>query len=140
MATILIVDDEYITHRIVNVILGCEQYTFLSAYNGLEALRQLDIHPVDMILTDIHMPFMDGLSLIEHLRAGERYRDIPIVIISASPQPETSIEALEKGATAYLSQPFSSWELSRVVTDCLNDHVAQRVIHQNSTSLPSFYE
>lgn len=140
MATILVVDDEYLTHRIVNVILGCEQYKILSAYNGLEALRQLDHYQVDMILTDIHMPFMDGLSLIEHLRAGERYRDIPIVIISASPQAETSIEALEKGATAYISQPFSSWELSRIVVDSLNERASAQAIHHSSASLPSILE
>lgn len=139
MATILIVDDEYITHRIINVILGCEQYHILSAYNGLEALRLLDEHPVDLILTDIHMPFMDGLSLIEHLRAGERYRDLPIVIISASPRTETSIEALEKGATAYISQPFSSWELSRVVTDSLSEYSRPQVVRR-AASFPSIVE
>lgn len=140
MATILVVDDEYLTHRIINVILGCEQYKIISAYNGLEALMQMEIYPVDLILTDIHMPFMDGLSMIEHLRAGERYRDLPIVIISASPRPETAIEALEKGATAYISQPFSSWELSRIVADSLSEHPRPQAVRRRHASLPSIID
>jgi CheY-like chemotaxis protein len=117
--TLLVVDDEYITHRIVNVILSGKDYTILSAYNGVEAIEQLERHQVDMVLTDVNMPLMDGLELISRLRSDERFQDLPVVIISASPLPQVPKEAVNKGATAFISQPFSSWELTKVVGDCL---------------------
>jgi two-component system, chemotaxis family, sensor histidine kinase and response regulator PixL len=118
--TILVVDDDYITHHIINVILNSQRYTLVSAYNGLEAITQLErTGTVDLILTDIYMPFMNGLDLLDQIRSTDQYRDVPIVMISASPLSNIPEEAMEKGATAFISQPFSSWELTRVVSQCL---------------------
>lgn len=116
---ILVVDDEYVTHHLISVILNDGDYKILSAYNGLEALEQLARWPVDMILSDLNMPYMDGLTLIERVRADKRYCNLPVVIITASPVSNMPQEALEKGATAFISQPFSSWEIIRAVTECL---------------------
>lgn len=119
MKTILVVDDEYVTHRIIEVILGKRNYQIISAYNGIDAVQRLADQPVDMVISDVNMPYMDGISLIEALRTGERYRQLPIVIITASPLPEVPREAVEKGATAFLYQPFSSIELLGIVNECL---------------------
>lgn len=119
MKTILVVDDEYITHRIVTVILGSKNYKILSAYNGLEALEQLYQTPVDIIVTDVNMPYLDGIALLRRVRADKRYCHLPIVMISASTQPQIHKEGLEKGATAFLHQPISYWELNQVISSCL---------------------
>jgi CheY-like chemotaxis protein len=117
---ILVVDDDYITHHMIHVILRNQDYTLVSAYNGLEAMGQLEQSTMyDLILTDIYMPFMNGLDLLDQIRSSEKYREVPIVMISASPMPNIPVEAFEKGATAFISQPFSSWELTRVVSECL---------------------
>lgn len=119
MATILIVDDDYVTHRIVSVILAGQSHTLLSAYNGLEALELLQVHTVDLILTDINMPYMDGLQLIDHVRGLPRYASLPIIVISASPLPDLPLSGLLKGSTAYISQPFSSWEFTQALHNSL---------------------
>ncbi len=113
-------DDDYITHRVIEVILGKRDYQIISAYNGLEAMQKLSEAPVDMIISDIHMPYMDGIYLLEALRNGERYRNVPILMISASPLPEAPIQAVEKGATAFIYQPFSSFELRSIVSEQLD--------------------
>lgn len=119
MKTILVVDDEYITHRIVAVILGNKNYHILSAYNGLEALELLSQTPVDMIVTDVNMPYMDGISLLRQVRADKHFRHLPIVMISASTQQQVHTEGIEKGATAFLHQPISCGELNQVISSCL---------------------
>jgi CheY-like chemotaxis protein len=116
MKTVLIVDDEYVTHRIVEIILGKQNYQILSAYDGLEAVQILAENQVDLIITDVNMPYIDGISLIELIRTGERYRDLPIVVISASPLHEIPDQAFDKGATAFMYQPFSSYELINLVS------------------------
>ena len=119
MKTILVVDDEYVTHRIIQVILGKLHYNIISAYNGLEAVQRLAENSVDMIITDVNMPYMDGISLLDAIRTGERCRNLPVVVITSSPLPEVPKEAVEKGATAFIYQPFSSFELMSIVSDCL---------------------
>ena len=119
MKTILVVDDEYVTHRIIQVILGKLNYNIISAYNGLEAVQRLAEYPVDMVITDVNMPYMDGISLVDAIRTGERCRNLPIVVITSSPLPEVPKEAFEKGATAFIYQPFSSFELMSTVSECL---------------------
>ncbi len=119
MKKILVVDDDYVTHRIVQVILGKKNYQVISAYNGLEGMQCLADTWVDMMITDVNMPYMDGISLLETVRTGERYRILPIVVITASPLPEVPLQAMQKGATAFIYQPFSSFELLSIVAECL---------------------
>jgi CheY-like chemotaxis protein len=121
MKMILVVDDEYVTHRIIEIVLGKKNYNVISAYNGLEAVQFLADFSVDMIITDVNMPFMDGLSLIDAVRQGERYRKLPILVLTASPDPGVHDEACDRGASAFLHQPFSSFELISIVEDCLQN-------------------
>lgn len=127
MKTILVVDDNYVNHQIVSVILANKNYRILSAYNGLEAVQALANNRVDLMLTDINMPYMDGLLLVELMRTGERYRNLPIIVITATPEEHAAQEAAEKGATAFISQPFSSRELLHVVNEYLENKRDQRI-------------
>jgi CheY-like chemotaxis protein len=119
MKCILVVDDEYVTHRIVEVILGKKNYRILSAYNGLEAVQILSGTQVDMIITDVNMPYIDGMSLLELVRSSERCRNVPVLVITASPLAEVPQEAFDKGASAFVYQPFSSFELLSIVSEYL---------------------
>jgi two-component system chemotaxis response regulator CheY len=119
MANILVVDDAYANHRLIGIMLKRNSHTITSAYNGLEALNYLVNSQVDMLITDINMPIMDGLTLLEHLRADGKHHDMPVIVITASGQEYLQRMAAERGASAFLTQPFSSWELNRAVSDCL---------------------
>lgn len=116
IGNILYVDDALLNHRMVELILGREGYTVLAAYNGLQALDILETTPVDLLITDIHMPFMDGLELLAKLRGGA-YGNFPVVVITASGQEQISDLVQSKGAAGVLTQPYASVELKTMVKD-----------------------
>jgi signal transduction histidine kinase/DNA-binding response OmpR family regulator len=83
-----------------------------TAVDGREALELATAQRFDLVLTDVMMPGLDGFGLIRALRAGERTRDVPIVVLSARAGEEASVEGLAAGADDYLVKPFSARELT----------------------------
>jgi CheY-like chemotaxis protein len=119
MAKILIVEDSGLTLQLLNYLLLRHNHTVHKATNGLEALEILAEQMVDLIITDIHMPEMDGLHLLDEIRASQKLQHIPVIVLTASGLESVEKLAFEKGATAFLTQPFSSVELGKVVSDCI---------------------
>ena len=102
---ILFVEDEQDLITIISDTLTKLQATFLTANNGLEALEVLEtVSDIDLIVTDINMPSMNGLELIEEVRKTNK--DIPIVIMSAHTESEYIKSAEELGVSNYLLKPF----------------------------------
>ncbi len=116
MATILVVDDYPVIQRILSLTLQISDHTVLTAGNGVEALDLLAQYPVDLVITDVSMPEMDGLSLLNHLREDERYGQLPIIVLTAIGQEEVRQVAAMKGASGFLTKPTSSRELIEVVS------------------------
>jgi signal transduction histidine kinase/DNA-binding response OmpR family regulator/anti-sigma regulatory factor (Ser/Thr protein kinase) len=83
-----------------------------SAVDGQEALERAGAEQFDLVLTDMMMPRLDGFGLIEALRADERTRDVPIIVLSARAGEEASVEGLAAGADDYLVKPFSARDLT----------------------------
>jgi CheY-like chemotaxis protein len=119
MASILIVEDTGLTLQLLYYVLQRNNHTVYKAMNGLEALDNLEENSVDLIITDIHMPEMDGLHLLDEIRSNENLREIPVIVLTASGLESIERLAFEKGATAFLTQPFSSMQLERLVSDCI---------------------
>lgn len=111
MAQILFVDDNHVSHRLMSLILAQDNHTTISAFDGRQALECLESTQVDMIITDVNMPEMDGLTLLKQLRKDNRYKTIPVMVLTASGHERVGKEAQEIGAYSFLTQPFSSWEL-----------------------------
>jgi two-component system chemotaxis response regulator CheY len=120
MAKILVVDDTILTQRLLEVMLKRINHVTLSALNGLEALELLKDTSVDLIITDINMPEMDGFSFLDELREDARHRDLPVIVMTASGLPYIPQMVTQKGATIFLAQPFSSRELTDAVGQCLS--------------------
>lgn len=120
MARILIVDDAPHTHRLLTLMLERINHTTVTAESGSQALEQLEKSPVDLMITDLNMPIMNGFTLMEEVRSREKFKNLPIIMLTASGQQQAPREAAEKGANRFLTQPISSWELNRVVTECLS--------------------
>ena len=116
MATILIVEDYPVTQRMLSYTLQKEGYTVLIAPNGLEAIRVLRTTSVDVVLTDIAMPQMDGLALLRQIRGDDRFRALPVIVITASGQDEDRAAASADGANDFLTKPTSSRELLETVS------------------------
>ncbi len=89
------------------------------AASGFEALRVLPREDFDLVLTDINMPDINGLELLSFVRRDERYRKIPVVIVSTEGSERDRDKGLELGADAYLVKPFDPEALRAVVSDLL---------------------
>jgi signal transduction histidine kinase/DNA-binding response OmpR family regulator len=100
-----------------------------TAVDGREALERATMEPFDLVLTDVMMPRLDGVGLIRGLRADERTRDVPIVVLSARAGEEASVEGLSAGADDYLVKPFSARDLTaRVRTNLELGQLRRQII------------
>ena len=114
--TILVVDDSSTTRSLVASFLAdWEDVDVIEAASGFEALRVLPARRVDLIVTDINMPDINGLELISFVRANQNYRRIPVVIITTENRAEDRKRGLDLGASDYLVKPFGAEELRRAV-------------------------
>ena len=119
-ATILVVDDSATTRSLVaSYLTDAEGVEVIEAASGFEALRVLPARRVDLIVTDINMPDINGLELISFVRANPNYRRIPVVIITTEHSAEDRKRGLGLGASDYLVKPFGAADLRRAVEAAL---------------------
>ena len=109
--TILIVDDTESIIEMLKFILENNQYKVITASNGLEALECLDGKLVDLIITDLHMPKMNGIELTSSIRSLADYKRVPILLLTTETQTSIKMEARDAGATAWLTKPFKAEQL-----------------------------
>jgi two-component system chemotaxis response regulator CheY len=103
---ILIVDDSESIREVVSFTLENEGYEILSAFDGKDALKHLDGKSIDLIITDLHMPNMNGIELIKEVRTMEPYKRVPILFLTTESQAAKKMEAKEAGATGWIIKPF----------------------------------
>ncbi len=109
MENILIVDDEKNYPMIIGEILQEEGYTSMTASSGMEALDILKNQSIDLILTDVKMPGMSGIQLLEKIK--EINPDIPVIIMTAYGSVEKAVDAMHKGAYTFILKPFENQAL-----------------------------
>ena len=109
-ARILVADDNTDMRAYIARLLS-PHWHVTTVTNGVEALAAARVDPPDLILSDVMMPGLDGLALLRALRADDRTRTIPVVLLSARAGEEATVEGLASGADAYLVKPFSANEL-----------------------------
>lgn len=119
MHRVLVVDDDASIRGVVAEVLRDDGHTVVEAGSGDEALAQCGTDGFDLVLTDIRMPGMDGISLLERLRT--RYPSAHVVIMTSHASLDTAIGALKRGAYDYLSKPFESLDII--------SEVAKRALH-----------
>ena len=103
MATILVVDDESAIRELIQDILEDVGYVVVEATNGREGLAMLENQPVDLVVSDVMMPVLDGVGLCQAMRQHPTYQSIPLVLLSAVgiPRPTAACEY-----AAFLTKPF----------------------------------
>ena len=104
--TILIVDDSESIREVVSFTLESEGFKVLVGNDGKDALKFLNGDNVDLIITDLHMPVMNGIELIKEVRNMETYSRIPILFLTTESQTAKKMEAKEAGATGWIIKPF----------------------------------
>jgi two-component system chemotaxis response regulator CheY len=112
---ILTVDDSKTIRQMVTYTLSKEGYHMLEAEDGVKALEVLASNSVDLIITDLNMPNMDGLALIERVRAGGAHAFVPILMLTTESDPEKKERGKAAGATGWIVKPFNPEKLVQVV-------------------------
>lgn len=115
MATILLVDDYAPNHRLMSFVLEQSGYAVVSALDGVQALDCLAAIPIDLIVTDLTMPHLDGIGLAERVRADARYAGMPIIVVTASGKETDEVKAAGVGVDTFLTKPVDSEDLTRAV-------------------------
>lgn len=116
MPNILIVDDSRTMRQLLCFAAKrVPKSRIFEATDGADALKKLAIEQIDIILSDVNMPIMDGFELVILLRKHERYKNIPIIMITTRGAQEDEQRALTIGANAYLTKPVQAPELLRLV-------------------------
>ncbi|MBU4564677.1 MAG: sigma-54 dependent transcriptional regulator [Desulfarculus sp.] len=126
MERILIVDDEKNYLVVLQALLADNGYEMLTAQNGPQALALAAEEEPDLVITDMRMPQMSGLDLIQRLKA--RFNEMPIIVMTAYGTVENAVEAMKSGATDYISKPFENTELLLTVQKALK---MRRLLFQN---------
>lgn len=113
--TILVVENEVSNRILIERVLSTRGYYCLSASNGREALEILDRERVDLILTDLSMPVLDGYRTTQLIRARPALANVPIVAVTAYALNDENEAALQIGCNEYLTKPFKPRQLLEVV-------------------------
>jgi two-component system chemotaxis response regulator CheY len=124
MDTILVVDDSPTIRRMVRAALGpLDGVTFAEAGSGLRAIEVLGMESVQMVVLDLNMPDMHGLDVIRFLRSHERYRQLPVIVLTTRGDDGSRKAALDAGASVYVTKPFVPGALLSSVRDLLETRV-----------------
>jgi len=116
MSHILITDDSATMRRMIIASLRhLAGVYFQEAESGLEAIEQLALAPIDLIILDLNMPDMHGMEVLQFVRGHERYSAIPIVVLTTRGDDTSRAAVLEAGATRYLTKPFEPQALAAQV-------------------------
>jgi len=118
ISSILVVDDEPKMRRVLEIMLRKMGHEVFTAGNGLEALDVFQDHAIDLIITDLRMPEMDGIGLLSRLRQQDA--EVPVMVITAHGTVETAVAAMKHGACDYLMRPFDIDVLELAVERALN--------------------
>ena len=118
--TCLLIDDSPLMRQLVMyALMRLKNVVVTEADNGLAGLRQLAAHDYDLIITDINMPFIDGLKVIQRARADERHKYVPIIVISTESAIEDRQRAIALGASAYITKPIQAPQVIAKVKELL---------------------
>ncbi len=117
--TIMTTDDSASVRQMVSFTLRRAGYTVLEAADGQETLTKIAATPVDMLITDLNMPGIDGIELIKRVRAQAQYRFIPIIMLTTESQTEKKMQGKAAGASGWIVKPFTPEQLIAVVSKVL---------------------
>src|SRR5512141_69506 len=119
-ATFLVVEDSPTMRQLISFSLKrFKNARIIEAVDGVDALKKLGGDRIDLILTDINMPVMDGLKLVSLVRQNPQLKEIPIIIITTEGAEEDRERGLALGANAYISKPIQSSHLIKTISELL---------------------
>jgi len=116
---IVVVDDFANTIWVIEFTLKNIDCEILKANNGKEALSFFDGRKIDLLITDLNMPVMDGIELVKTIKNKPEYRTLPIVMLTTEKKPELKQKAIDLKITTWMQKPFQTEEFIKVMKKCL---------------------
>jgi len=126
---VLIVDDSGAMRKVIKKtikISGFDVDNFYEAGNGKEALEVLKDNWVDVVLTDINMPEMDGITLLKCLKGDETLQGLPVIVVSTEKRDKRVKNAISLGARGYVKKPFRPEEIKNILTEVIGEEYARK--------------
>ncbi len=112
---IMTVDDSSSIRQMVSFTLKDAGYEVIEASNGKDALQKINDRKINLFITDLNMPIMDGITLIKNIRSNSSYRFVPIIMLTTESQDAKKSEGKAAGATGWIIKPFKQEQLLAVV-------------------------
>ena len=109
---ILIVDDDKTTRKLLSLYLKGKGYEIVTAENGLDAMEKLGMDTINLIVSDMNMPYMDGIELTKTLKADAAWSHIPIIMVTTEADEDEKTKALEAGVDDYLVKPTNADQIT----------------------------
>lgn len=119
MKTIITVDDASTIRKMVGFTLKSAGHNIMEAADGAEAFDALSKRSVDLVITDVNMPKMNGIELTRRLRSLPNYKSVPIILLTTETDPAKKSEGRAAGATGWIVKPFSQDQLLAIVSKVL---------------------
>jgi two-component system, chemotaxis family, chemotaxis protein CheY len=116
---ILVAEDSASIRKFITLALKLRGYHVIAAVDGMEAMEKLPGEDIDLLVTDLNMPNIDGYKLIENIRGNDKYKDLPIIILSSLSGDEDVQKGLAAGANSYLIKPFNTKRIQYEVSKYL---------------------
>lgn len=117
---VLIADDSPSIRKFISFALTMDGYDVISASDGMEAIEKIPTSKVDLVITDLNMPNIDGFELIKVIRGNQDLKEVPIIILSSLSSNEDIEHGLSCGANSYLVKPFNPKRIQYEVSKYLN--------------------
>lgn len=117
--TILAVDDSASMRQMVRFTLEGAGYKVVQAEDGVEALQRAKESTADLVLTDVNMPRMDGITLVRELRTLDQYKGIPMLVLTTESGQDTKMRGKQAGATGWIVKPFNPEQLLATIAKVL---------------------
>jgi len=118
---VLIVDDSSITRKIIKAVADVLQMEAEEAQDGIEALEILSLkyREIDLVLLDWNMPEMSGYDVLVEIKSSDKFRHIPVMMVTTEGQKSNIVAAVRAGASNYLTKPFTVDQLESKIIECI---------------------
>ncbi len=120
---LFIIDDSQVIRKVVRAVADALEMETEEACDGIEAIEKLEeiYKDIDLVLLDWNMPEKSGYELLVEIKKNEKYKDIPVMMVTTEGQKSNIVAAIRAGAANYLTKPFTITELETKILECLHE-------------------
>jgi len=122
---ILIVDDDPTTRKLIGLFLKAKGYAVAYAENGLDGIEKIGMENPNLIITDLNMPYMDGIEFVKSVRSDPARSEIPILMVTTEADPEERERAMAVGVNGYLVKPVTAETVTQNIRHILKNMFSQ---------------